>query len=692
MKKPAEAGEILVPVRSGQFELVSLYSPCGDQDRAIERLSEGVRTGKARQTLLGVTGSGKTFTMANVIANAGKPALVLAPNKTLAAQLYREFREFFPNNRVEYFVSYYDYYQPEAYLPATDTYIEKDSAVNDLIDRMRHSATTALLERLDTIVVASVSCIYGLGSPDSYLKMHLYLERGMEIRRNRLLERLVEIQYQRNEIDFHRGTFRVKGDVVDIYPASFEDRAVRVEFWGDTIEKIREIDPLTGHELTQVPSMIIYPGTHYVLPPDKLEGALSGIEEELAERIAYFRRNNQLVEAQRIEQRTLFDLEMIREVGFCHGIENYSRHLSGRAPGEPPPTLFDYFPPDFLLVVDESHVAIPQVGGMYHGDHSRKKSLVEYGFRLPSAFDNRPLTFPEFERVMRQVVFVSATPGPYELAASGGVTAEQVIRPTGLLDPEIEVVPALHQVDHLLGEVRKTAALGDRVLVTTLTKRMAENLTEYLEERGVRVRYLHSEIDTLERMEIIRDLRLGEFDVLVGINLLREGLDLPEVSLVAILDADKEGFLRSRRSLIQTAGRAARNLRGRVIFYGDTVTGSMQEAIDETRRRRVIQIAFNETNGIIPRGITKSIPEGLYHVSESDYVTVPVPEERGETGPEESLPEGEIRQRMVASAEALDFEMAAHYRDLLRARGEKPSGEGIVLKSPRGGGRRKKGR
>ena len=692
MKKPTEEGEILVPARSGQFELVSLYAPCGDQDRAIERLSEGVRTGKARQTLLGVTGSGKTFTMANVIANAGKPALVLAPNKTLAAQLYREFREFFPNNRVEYFVSYYDYYQPEAYLPATDTYIEKDSAVNDLIDRMRHSATTALLERLDTIVVASVSCIYGLGSPDSYLKMHLYLERGMEIRRNRLLERLVEIQYQRNEIDFHRGTFRVKGDVVDIFPASFEDRAVRVEFWGDTIEKIREIDPLTGHELTQVPSMIIYPGTHYVLPPDKLEGALLGIEEELAERIDHFRRNNQLVEAQRIEQRTLFDLEMIREVGFCHGIENYSRHLSGRAPGEPPPTLFDYFPPDFLLVVDESHVAIPQVGGMYHGDHSRKKSLVEFGFRLPSAFDNRPLTFPEFERVMRQVVFVSATPGPYELTSSGGVTAEQVIRPTGLLDPEIEVVPALHQVDHLLGEVRKTVALGDRVLVTTLTKRMAENLTEYLDERGVRVRYLHSEIDTLERMEIIRDLRRGEFDVLVGINLLREGLDLPEVSLVAILDADKEGFLRSRRSLIQTAGRAARNLRGRVIFYGDTVTGSMQEAIDETRRRRVIQIAFNETNGIVPRGITKSIPEGLYHVSESDYVTVPVPEETGETGPEESLPEGEIRQRMVAAAEALDFEMAAHYRDLLRARGEKPSGEGIVLKPPRGGGRRKKGR
>ena len=685
-------GEALVPVRSGRFELVSGYAPCGDQGQAIEILSEGVRKGASRQTLLGVTGSGKTFTMANVIANSGKPALVLAPNKTLAAQLYREFKEFFPNNRVEYFVSYYDYYQPEAYLPATDTYIEKDSAVNDLIDRMRHSATSALLERLDTIVVASVSCIYGLGSPDSYLKMHLYLERGMEIRRNRLLERLVEIQYQRNEIDIHRGTFRVKGDLVDIFPASFEDRAVRVEFWGDTIEKIREIDPLTGHELLQVPSMIIYPGTHYVLPPDQLEGALAGIEEELHERIAWFRKNNQLVEAQRIEQRTLFDLEMIREVGFCHGIENYSRHLSGRAPGEPPPTLFDYFPRDFRLVIDESHVAVPQVGGMYHGDHSRKKSLVEYGFRLPSAFDNRPLTFSEFEQVMRQVIFVSATPGPYELAASGGVTAEQVIRPTGLLDPEIEVVPALHQVDHLLGEVRRTVAQGDRVLVTTLTKRMAENLTEYLDERGVRVRYLHSEIDTLERMEIIRNLRRGEFDVLVGINLLREGLDLPEVSLVAILDADREGFLRSRRSLIQTSGRAARNLRGRVVFYGDTVTGSMQEAIDETRRRRAIQIAFNEKNGIVPRGIQKSIPEALYHVSEGDYVTVPVSEEAGATGPEASLPEEEIRRRMVAAAEDLDFEMAAHYRDLLRARGEKPSGEGIVLKASRGGGRRKKGR
>jgi excinuclease ABC subunit B len=671
-----------LPERNGAFELVSDYAPCGDQGRAIEVLSEGVKARRTRQTLLGVTGSGKTFTIANVIANSGKPALVLAPNKTLAAQLYREFREFFPRNRVEYFVSYYDYYQPEAYLPATDTFIEKDSAVNDLIDRMRHSATSALLERLDTIVVASVSCIYGLGSPESYQKMHLYLERGMEIRRNRLLERLVEIQYSRNEIDFHRGTFRAKGDVVDIYPASFEDRAVRVEFWGDTIEKIREIDPLTGHELSTVPSMIVYPGTHYVLPPDKLEGALAGIEEELYDRIGYFRKNNQLVEAQRIEQRTLFDLEMIREVGFCHGIENYSRHLSGRAPGEPPPTLFDYFPKDFLLVIDESHVAVPQVGGMYHGDHSRKKSLVEYGFRLPSAFDNRPLTFPEFEQVMRQVIFVSATPGPYELAASNGVTVEQVIRPTGLLDPEIEIFPALHQVDHLLGEVHKTVALGDRVLVTTLTKRMAENLTEYLEERGVRVRYLHSEIDTLERMEIIRDLRRGEFDVLVGINLLREGLDLPEVSLVAILDADKEGFLRSRRSLIQTAGRAARNLRGRVIFYADTITGSMKEAIDETRRRRAAQVEFNEKNGITPRGIQKSIPDALYHVSESDYVTVPLVTEGREERGEGSLSDEEVRKRMVAAAEALDFERAAYFRDMLRARGERPSGDEIVLKRP----------
>jgi len=677
-----------VPVRSGSFRLVSDYSPCGDQGKAIRALTAGVRKSKRFQTLLGVTGSGKTFTIANVIADIGKPALVLAPNKTLAAQLYREFREFFPDNRVEYFVSYYDYYQPEAYLPATDTYIEKDSAINDLIDRMRHSATSALLERLDTIVVASVSCIYGLGSPESYLKMHLYLEQGMEIRRNRLLERLVEIQYERNEIDFHRGTFRVKGDVVDIFPASYEDRAVRVEFWGDTIERIREIDPLTGGELSQVPSMIIYPGTHYVLPPDKLEGALAAIEEELASRIDYFRKNNQLVEAQRIEQRTLFDLEMIREVGFCHGIENYSRHLSGRAPGEPPPTLFDYFPEDFLLVIDESHVAVPQVGGMYHGDRSRKKSLVDFGFRLPSAFDNRPLTAEEFETVMKQVIFVSATPGPYELEASGGVTVEQVIRPTGLVDPEVEVVPAVHQVDHLLGEVRKTTEAGDRVLVTTLTKRMAENLTEYLEERGVRVRYLHSEIETLERMEIIRDLRRGEFDVLVGINLLREGLDLPEVSLVAILDADKEGFLRSRRSLIQTAGRAARNLRGRVIFYADRVTGSMEEAIGEMKRRREIQMAFNLENGIVPQGIKKSIPEALYHVSESDYVTVELEEAAKEGPSQDSLSDTEIRARMVEAAEALDFEKAAYFRDLLRGRGEKPSGEGIEISPPRGKGRK----
>ena len=680
------------PVRQGTFRLVSDYAPCGDQGKAIDRLTRGVTDRERFQTLLGVTGSGKTFTVANVIANAGKPSLVLAPNKTLAAQLYREFREFFPDNRVEYFVSYYDYYQPEAYLPTTDTYIEKDSAVNDLIDRMRHSATTALLERLDTIVVASVSCIYGLGSPDSYLKMHLYLEQGMEIRRQRLLERLVEIQYERNEIDFHRGTFRVKGDVVDIFPSSYEERALRVEFWGDTVERIREIDPLTGKELTQIPSIIIYPATHYVLPPDKLEGALAAIEEELVERIDYFRKNNKLVEAQRIEQRTLFDLEMIREVGFCHGIENYSRHLSGRAPGEPPPTLFDYFPQDYLLVIDESHVAVPQVGGMYQGDHSRKKSLVDYGFRLPSAFDNRPLTAQEFETVMKQVIFVSATPGPYELDASKGVTVEQVIRPTGLVDPEVEVVPAVHQVDHLLGEVRKTASAGDRVLVTTLTKRMAENLTEYLEERGVRVRYLHSEIETIERMEIIRDLRRGEFDVLVGINLLREGLDLPEVSLVAILDADKEGFLRSRRSLIQTAGRAARNLRGRVIFYADSVTGSMREAIDEMKRRREIQLAYNKENGIVPQGIRKNIPEALYHVSESDYVTVDVALDEPEEPLPHSLGEAEIRARMVEAAEALDFEKAAYFRDLLRARGERPTGEGIEIGSGKGRKRKERGK
>ncbi len=677
--------------REGAFRLSSEFRPSGDQSRAIEILSGGVREGKGYQTLLGVTGSGKTFTMANIVQQVQKPTLVLAPNKTLAAQLYREFKTFFPQNRVEYFVSYYDYYQPEAYLPSTDTYIEKDSAVNDLIDRMRHSATSALLERRDTIVVASVSCIYGLGSPDSYQKMHLYLERGQILPREKLIERLITIQYQRNDVELRRGTFRVRGDIVDIIPASYEDRAIRVELFGDEIERIREMDPLTGHELAVIPSIIIYPGTHYILPPDQLERALNGIEEELLERIRQFRTAGKLLEAQRIEQRTLFDLEMIREIGYCHGIENYSRHLSGRSAGDPPPTLFDYFPEDFLVLVDESHVAIPQVGGMYHGDYSRKVSLVEYGFRLPSAFDNRPLKFPEFERIVRQSVFVSATPGPYELKMSDGVTAEQVIRPTGLCDPEIEIAPATYQVDHLVGEIRRTVALQDRVLVTTLTKKMAENLTDYLEERGIRVRYLHSEIDTLERMEILRDLRRGEFDVLVGINLLREGLDLPEVALVAILDADKEGFLRSRRSLIQTAGRAARNVRGRVIFYADRVTGSMSEAIEETKRRRTIQLAYNLEHGIVPKGIRKEIPESLYAVSEGDYVEVPgfgQEESWSADSDLEGLSDREIRALMEKAAAALEFEKAAHYRDLLRGRGRDPDGQNIRIGTPR----KKKGR
>ena len=678
-------------VREGTFRLSSVFSPAGDQERAIEVLSEGIREGKDHQTLLGVTGSGKTFTMANVIARVQKPTLVLAPNKTLAAQLYREFKAFFPDNRVEYFASYYDYYQPEAYIPSTDTYIEKDSAVNDLIDRMRHAATSSLLDRRDTVVVASVSCIYGLGSPESYQKMHLYLERGQILTREKLIERLVTIQYQRNDIELSRGTFRVRGDVVDIIPASYEDRAIRVELFGDEIERIREMDPLTGHELAVIPSIIIYPGTHYVLPPEELERALAGIEEELLLRIREFRKSGKLLEAQRIEQRTLFDLEMIREIGYCHGIENYSRHLSGRRPGEPPPTLLDYFPKDFLVLVDESHVAIPQVGGMYHGDYSRKKSLVEYGFRLPSAFDNRPLKFFEFEQIIPRAIYVSATPGPYELRMSGGVTVEQVIRPTGLCDPEIEVYPATHQVDHLLEEIRRTVKLGDRVLVTTLTKKMAENLTEYLEERHVRVRYLHSEIDTLERMEILRDLRKGEFDVLVGINLLREGLDLPEVSLVAILDADREGFLRSRRSLIQTAGRAARNIRGRVIFYADQMTDSMAEAIAETGRRREIQLAFNRERGIVPKGIMKDIPDSLYAVSEGDYVDVALTEvlrDRTATSGGEPLSDGEIRALMEKAASALDFEKAAYYRDILRGRGRDPDGKNVKV----GKIRRHKGR
>ncbi len=653
-----------------RFNLEAPYQPCGDQGQAIEQLAVGVQAGSPHQVLLGVTGSGKTFTMANVIERVQKPTLVLVHNKTLAAQLYQEFRGFFPHNAVEYFVSYYDYYQPEAYIPQTDTYIAKDASINDAIDQMRHSATRALLERNDVVIVSSVSCIYGLGSPEVYHGMLLYLEEGMTISRERILAKLVEIQYARNDTDFHRGTFRVRGDVVEVFPASSDAVSVRIELFGDAVEAIHEIDPLTGKSLARLPKVPIYPNTHYLIAPDRYERALQGIEEELEERIAAFTRNNQLLEAQRIEQRTRFDLEMIRAMGYCHGIENYSRHLSGRTQGEPPPTLMDYFPKDYLMIVDESHATIPQVQGMYEGDHSRKKSLVDYGFRLPSAFDNRPLTFREFERCMNQVLYVSATPGPYELRHGRGAVVEQIIRPTGLMDPVVEVRPARGQVDDLIGQARGEVARGHRVLVTTLTKRMAEDLTEYLHDLGVRVRYLHSDIKTLERAEIVRDLRRGVFDVLVGINLLREGLDIPEVSLVAILDADKEGYLRSHRSLIQTAGRAARNTDGRVILYGDHVTDSMRLALEETGRRRRIQAEYNETHGITPESIKKGIPELEYKMVQADYVSldlaaesVPVYENTSEKG---ALIE-RLEAEMKAAAKELAFERAAVLRDRIRA-------------------------
>ena len=653
------------------FQLEAPFKPCGDQDQAIDQLVAGIQAGRKHQALLGVTGSGKTFTMANVIARVQKPTLVLVHNKTLAGQLYQEFKQFFPHNAVEYFISYYDYYQPEAYIPQTDTYIAKDSSINDAIDQMRHAATTSLLQRNDVLIVSSVSCIYGLGSPEVYHGMVVYLEEGMEIRREKILAKLVEIQYARNDIDFHRGTFRARGDVIEIFPASNEAVSVRIELFGDVIDAIHEIDPLTGKSIGKLPKVAIYPNTHYLIAPDRYQRATTGIEEELDERVAYFKTRNQLLEAQRLTQRTKFDLEMIRAMGYCHGIENYSRHLSGRAPGEPPPTLIDYFPKDFLLIVDESHATIPQVGGMYEGDYSRKRTLVDYGFRLPSAVDNRPLKFHEFERCMNQVIYVSATPGPYELEHTGGVIVEQIIRPTGLLDPVIEVRPAKGQVDHLLGDVRAEIALGGRVLVTTLTKRMAEDLCEYYHELGIKVRYLHADIKTFERAEIIRDLRLGHFDVLIGINLLREGLDLPEVSLVAILDADKEGYLRSHRSLIQTAGRAARNVRGRVLMYGDVITDSMQRAIDETSRRRAIQAAFNEAHGIVPVSIQKEVrqldyaeaaqePEQLTLVAEAavDYLT--------EEGPVEQQVR-RLEVEMKAAARDLEFERAAVIRNRIRA-------------------------
>ena len=558
--------------------------------------------------------------MANVVAQVQKPTLVLVHNKTLAGQLYQEFKQFFPHNAVEYFVSYYDYYQPEAYIPQSNTYIAKDASVNDAIDQMRHAATAALLQRNDVLIVSSVSCIYGLGSPEVYHNMVVFLEEGMEIRREQILAKLVDIQYARNDMDFHRGTFRARGDVIEIFPASSDAVSVRVELFGDVVDAIHEIDPLTGKSLGKLPKIAVYPNTHYLIAPDRYERAITGIEEELDERVAYFKKQNQLVEAQRIAQRTKFDLEMIRAMGYCHGIENYSRHLSGRAPGEQPPTLLDYFPKDFLLIVDESHATIPQVGGMYEGDYSRKRTLVEYGFRLPSAIDNRPLKFSEFEHCLNQAVYVSATPGSYELGHAAGEVVEQILRPTGLMDPAIDVRPAKGQVDHLLGEVRAEVAQGGRVLITTLTKRMAEDLSEYYHDLGIKVRYLHSDIKTLERAEIIRDLRRGVFDVLVGINLLREGLDLPEVTLVAILDADKEGYLRSYRSLIQTAGRAARNVRGHVMMYGDTVTDSMRMALMETERRRAIQADYNTKHGIVPMSITKDVLSLEYATKEMEAV------------------------------------------------------------------------
>ena len=661
----------------GYFNLKSSLIPQGDQPKAINALSEGVEQGLTHQVLLGVTGSGKTFTLANVIEHVQKPALVIAPNKTLAAQLYHEFRYFFPENAVEYFVSYYDYYQPEAYLPQTDTYIEKDSSINDTIDRMRHSATTSLLQRNDVIIVASVSCIYGLGSPEAYQGMLLYLEEGMNVERDDILRKLVEIQYERNDIDFHRGAFRVRGDVVEVFPSSSEGSCIRIDLFGDYVDSISEIDPLRGNIRRRLPKVAIYPGTHYVIPPHRQARALETIKIELAERIRYFEGQNRLLEAQRIEQRTNFDLEMIKEIGYCHGIENYSRHLSGRMPGEPPPTLLDYFPKDFLLIIDESHVTIPQVRGMYEGDHSRKGSLVEYGFRLPSAFDNRPLMFKEFEKCVNQAIYVSATPGPYELDKVGGRVVEQIIRPTGLTDPKITVKPAKGQVDDLLGEIRKRANCGERVLVTTLTKRMAEDLTEYYHEIGIKVRYLHAEIDTLERVEIIRDLRLGEFDVLIGINLLREGLDIPEVSLVAILDADKEGYLRSHTSLIQTTGRAARNIAGEVIMYADTITKSMKSAIDETDRRRGIQEEYNRLHNITPVGVTKGIQDSLYEISEADYYTVPsVKEIEEEYIPEDKLSSllRSLEKEMKEAAKRLEFERAAELRDRIRSLKEKGVG------------------
>ncbi len=647
------------------FELVSQYKPTGDQPQAIEDLVKGFKEGNQCQTLLGVTGSGKTFTMANVIQQLNKPTLIIAHNKTLAAQLYGEFKEFFPNNAVEYFVSYYDYYQPEAYVPSSDTYIAKDSSVNEEIDKLRLSATAALIERRDVIVIASVSCIYGLGEPENFEQMMVSLRPGMEKDRDEVLRQLIDIQYDRNDMDFKRGTFRVRGDTVEVVPADRGDTAIRVEFFGDEIDRISEIDMLTGEIKNTLNHIAIFPASHYVVPKERMEKAIKNIEIELEEQVKYFKEEGKLLEAQRIAERTNFDIEMMRETGFCSGIENYSRHLAGLAPGQPPNTLMDYFPDDFIIMIDESHKTVPQIGGMYHGDQSRKRTLVEYGFRLPSALDNRPLSFEEFENKIDQVMFVSATPGKYE-EEHELLRAEQVIRPTGLLDPEVEVRPVEGQIDDLIGEVNKEIANKHKILITTLTKRMAEDLTDYMRELGIRVRYLHSDIDTLERTEIVRDMRLDVFDVLVGINLLREGLDIPEITLVAILDADKEGFLRSETSLIQTIGRAARNAEGHVIMYADTITDSMRAALDETQRRREVQMAYNEEHGITPKTIQKAVRDLISvsrKVAASELQMEKDPESMSEKELEKLIKE--LEKQMKKAAADLNFEAAAELRDKL---------------------------
>ena len=681
MSKKTKTKIKMAPAHPSLFKLETTFTPAGDQPQAIAELTEGVLEGRPHQVLLGVTGSGKTFTMAKVIEATGRPTLVLAPNKTLAAQLFAEFRDLFPHNAVEYFVSYYDYYQPEAYVAASDTFIEKDASINDEIDKLRHSATHSILTRPDVIVVASVSCIYGIGSPNEYGRIHLFIEKGMEVGRDEILRRLVQMQYKRSDADFYRGTFRARGDVIEVFPVYESESAIRIELFGDTVEAISEVDPLTGKITGRLQKALVHPASHFVTSRENLKRASDDIRDELLGRLVELKKQDKLVEAQRLEQRTQFDLELMEEMGYCPGIENYARHLAGRAPGEAPYTLLDYFTSDssggssgdssndFLMVIDESHISVPQLGGMYHGDRSRKTTLVEYGFRLPSALDNRPLRFEEFTEKVSQAVYVSATPGDLELERAGGVVTEQVIRPTGLMDPEVEVRPATTQVDDLLGEIKKRTEAGERVLVTTLTKRTAEDLSAYYADMGIKVKYLHSDIETLERVEIIRDLRLGKFDVLVGINLLREGLDLPEVSLVAIFDADKEGFLRSGRSLIQTFGRAARNVNGRVLLYADKITRSMRAAMDETDRRRKLQRAYNKKHKITPQTIKSSIKNIMNSIYEEDYVTVPVAREEAEeySTPDELKKKLEtLKKEMAQAAKHLEFERAAELRDRVR--------------------------